>query len=110
MKQFSIFHTINSKFEENAFMQRQHVFDTVAKDLDNALVKSQNHFNIHYAMNGNRSTTVGDLILDCKERKLFMIGNQGYSEVDMNLLNFIDMGTEINLICSRKLLDYPNKM
>ncbi len=107
MKKYSIYHTLpDYPPAEQLLVQRQHVIDIEAVDLDSAFVRSQNRFNDDYCMLELRSTTIGDVIVDLDENSTYLVKIDGYELISGDILNYIDWGKNMQLIASSKLLQY----
>jgi len=78
LKMFHIYHSMNKKymFSEHEHQPREYIGYVMAKDIDDAFVKSQNDFGEEYREYKKRSTSVGDLIQD--DYGFYMVCNIGF--------------------------------
>jgi len=99
MKKFDIYHLLPFYTDRNVVVaQRQFVLSVEAPSLDSAFLRTQNHFDLDYALREMRSTTIGDAIYDPLEDKLYLVKEQSFEEIDKSLINYVDWGVNMNLI------------
>lgn len=82
MKKYFILHPLDGLLN-NDCSSLTHSFEKIAEieanSLDDAYYKSQNDININYRMLNKRSTSVGDIIVDCEVGIIYMVEDVGFS-------------------------------
>jgi hypothetical protein len=100
--QYTIHHPFGGVLNTEC-VRGQHEYQEVAfvhaNSLSEAYFKSQNDFNVQYAVLNIRSTSVGDIITD-PSGKHHMVKPSGYVEVPGSLLNHVNFSNHKNRVAS----------
>lgn len=90
MNAYTIYHPMNGELNPNCEtkdVQYESVHLLQTTDLKNVFALTQNDFSAEYKKLGLRSTSVGDIILDIYEDRLYFITSTGYSLIPDGLLD-----------------------
>ena len=95
MKQFIIYHpydgVLNNDLIRDQYMYAQ-VAEVTTDTLEDCFRLGQNDFNPEYAKLGNRSTSVGDIIVDVEEQLHYFVAGIEFTEIPCTVTQYIDWG------------------
>ena len=98
MKNFRILHPVGGALNHNmerGLYEFEQICSIDCESLEEAFKLSQNDFSDRYASLNKRSTSVGDIIIDVKEEKHYMVSGKGFIEIPHTVSQYIDWGNHM---------------